>query len=230
MTIRIAIVEDDARIAELHRRYVERLENFDVVGIAHTLDEARDLVELVEPDLILLDIYFPSGTGFELLRQLRARNSSTDVILISAAKEIEALKEALRGGVYDFIIKPLVFDRLQETLNRYEQQVHRLRGLDSICQADVDSLLPKAGAPAGAATGNQTRLPKGIDRLTLDKVRDLFTDAGLIITAEEAGRQIGASRTTARRYLEYLVTEGELIADVLYGNVGRPERQYRRYA
>lgn len=44
--------------------------------------------------------------------------------------------------------------------------------------------------------------------------------------AEDMGAEMGASRTTARRYLEYLVGTGELSAEVAYGSVGRPERQY----
>ncbi|MCP3689586.1 MAG: two-component system response regulator, partial [Gammaproteobacteria bacterium] len=44
--------------------------------------------------------------------------------------------------------------------------------------------------------------------------------------AEQVGQSIGASRTTARRYLEYLVSNSELKVDVSYGGVGRPERHY----
>ena len=49
----------------------------------------------------------------------------------------------------------------------------------------------------------------------------------LALSAEQVGEAIGSSRTTARRYLEYLVGTQELVADVHYGSVGRPERQYR---
>ena len=50
------------------------------------------------------------------------------------------------------------------------------------------------------------------------------SDVILITAAKEV--EMGASRTTARRYLEYLVGTGELSAEVAYGSVGRPERQY----
>ena len=68
-------------------------------------------------------------------------------------------------------------------------------------------------------------MPKGIDALTLDKVRDLIARGGQW-SAEDMGLEMGASRTTARRYLEYLVGTGELTAEVSYGSVGRPERRY----
>lgn len=70
-----------------------------------------------------------------------------------------------------------------------------------------------------------SRLPKGIDGVTLEKVRQLFVNKNQL-TADQAGELIGASRTTARRYLESLISSGELSADLSYGSVGRPERTY----
>jgi len=79
---------------------------------------------------------------------------------------------------------------------------------------------------AKARQGTEQRLPKGIDALTLDKIRAVMAK-GSHLSAEDVGGAIGASRTTARRYLEYLVGTEELSAEVTYGSVGRPERRYR---
>ncbi len=221
--IRLLIVEDDHKIAEIQRRFVERLENVELCGIAHTLADARDLVDVMEPELILLDVYFPDGNGLELLRELRARDSRSDVILITAAKEVETLRSALRGGVFDYILKPLVFERLQEAVNRYREHLDKLSALNQLAQKEVDALLPRGSQDTDHP--RQERLPKGIDGLTLDKIRDVIAHGGHW-SAEEMGAEMGASRTTARRYLEYLVGTGELSAEVSYGSVGRPERRY----
>src|SRR5690606_21554676 len=71
---------------------------------------------------------------------------------------------------------------------------------------------PMGGGPGG---------PQGIDPLTLEKVVSVLRASpppGM--TAEETGQAIGASRSTARRYLEYLVSVGGAVADVSYGSVG----------
>lgn len=222
-TIRLLIAEDDRKIAEIQRRFVERLEDVELCGIAHTLADARDLVDVMAPDLILLDVYFPDGNGLDLLRELRARDSGSDVILITAAKEVDTLRSALRGGVFDYILKPLVFERLQEAVSRYREHLAHLSGLNQLAQKEVDALLPRGSAEESA--NRDDRLPKGIDALTLDKIRDVVA-AGGQWSAEEVGAAMGASRTTARRYLEYLVGTGELSAEVTYGSVGRPERRY----
>ena len=224
--IRVLIVEDDPKIAEIHRRFTEKVEGFEVVGVANSLAEAEELVEVLEPTLVLLDIYFPDGNGTDLLWKIRARQQPTDLILITAAKEVRPLQEAIRGGAFDYIIKPVVFSRFQDALERYREARRRLSVATSLEQQDVDRLLnPQPSAPAG-----ETRHPKGIDAITLDKVRKIFAaiPAGGSLSAEETGHQAGMSRSTARRYLEYLIESGWLVADLIYGSVGRPERRYFR--
>lgn len=226
-TIKVVIAEDDTQIAEIQKRFLDRVAGFELVGIAHDIKEAEDLIDVLKPDLLLLDVQFPSGTGLQLLRTLRAQNNQVDIILITASKEVDTLREALRGGIFDYILKPLVFDRLKETLNNYQEQVHKLKNIQSIDQADVDKVLPrKAGSETAAH--KEVRLPKGIDALTLKKIREIFADSANAsdMSAEEVGECIGASRTTARRYLEYLVSVNELEAEINYGTVGRPERKY----
>lgn len=175
------------------------------------IEDDRDLIEVMSPDLILLDVYLPDGNGLDLLRELRAQDSSIDIILITAAKEVETLRSALRGGVFDYILKPLVFERLEEAVNRYKQHLRQLSGLNQLAQKAVDALLPRSPVEDGQTTGEE-RLPKGIDSITLDKIRDVIL-SGDQWTAEEVGNAMGASRTTARRYLEYLVGHGELTAE-----------------
>ncbi len=223
--IRVIIAEDDRQIAAIQQRFLERIEGFELVGMAHGLEEAEDLVEIMQPDLILLDVQFPTGTGLDLLRKLRADNSSIDVILVTAAKEVDTLREALHGGVFDFILKPLVFERLQETLHNYRQHLNKLQALQSLDQQNVDTMLPRGQVPK--ASQQPQRLPKGIDSITLDKIRQVLQDKDIALNASEVGDYINASRTTARRYLEYMVSSDELHAEVSYGSVGRPERKYR---
>lgn len=225
MDIHVVIAEDDPRIAEIQKRFLERIPGFQLVGIAHGLQETRDLVEILQPQLLLLDVHFPTGTGLELLQEIRSRHTNIDVILVTAAKEVNTLREALHCGVFDYILKPLVFERLTESLENYQRHLNRLSSLESLAQQDVDTLLPRS--QPGPHSSDQTRLPKGIDVLTLDKVRVVISTADRDYSAEEVGREIGASRATARRYLEYLISTHEVVAAVSYGTVGRPERRYQ---
>lgn len=218
------IVEDDPKIAEIQRIFTQKIEGYTVVGIAHSIEEAKEIIPVLEPDLILLDIFFPDGDGISLLWDIRAQYRKTDVVLITAAKEVEFFEEAMRGGVFDYILKPLVFNRFASTLEKYKMQRSKLTGIQELNQQDVDKLLHKSTR----RKEEKAELPKGIDPITLEKITGLMKQIGPDgISAERAGTKIGVSRTTSRRYLEYLVASGSLAADLDYGSQGRPERLYR---
>ncbi|AEV19542.1 response regulator [Geobacillus sp. G4] len=225
--IRVLIIEDDRRIAEINRRFVEKVNGYEVVGIATNAEEARELTEVLQPDVLLLDVYFPDMNGLSFLKWVRERFSNIDIIMITAAREVDALKQALHGGVFDYIIKPIMFDRFAETLHRYKEYYDKMqqwmKEKEWIDQEDVDKLIGRE-----APVRDQPMLPKGIQPLTLEKVLMVVKRCQDGVTAEEVGRQIGTSRTTARRYLEYLVSTGQVLADIVYGSVGRPERIYKK--
>lgn len=223
MTTRVLIIEDDVAIAQLHHKYLNQMGGFDVVGIATSQAEAEMQLEVLQPDLVLLDVYLPDGTGLDILQWVRSRNACCDVILITAARDVETLQQAMRGGVVDYLLKPVMFPRLEAALKKYLARQVELGKVADLDQGLVDKMLTSSSQQDTSAS----RLPKGIDGVTLDKIRHLF-NASVSLTADEAGEKIGASRTTARRYLEYLIGSGELEADVRYGSVGRPERSYKK--
>ena len=225
--IRTIIAEDDPRIAEIQHRFLEKLEAFEAIGLAHNLEDCREMIDILQPDLVLLDIHFPDGNGLEFLKSLRDENLNIDVILVTAARDVESVKSAMHGGVFDYIVKPLEFSRMRDSLTRYRDHFELLNALDTVEQSDIDGLLPRAKTDAPANRTGKS-LPKGIDALTLNKVRDLFQASSDSQGAEKVGQKIGVSRTTARRYLEFLVSTSELVVDVSYGGVGRPERHYHR--
>lgn len=226
--IEVLIIEDDLRIAEIQQRFIEQIQGFQVVGIAASYIEARTLIDILKPDLLLLDVYFPDMNGLDLLKETKQLEKHTDVIMITATKELDKVQEAISIGVFDYMIKPVVFDRFKQALQRYQEFHKKLYILGKentlITQQEVDSLLRKEVE----VTSNIDRsmLPKGIDPLTLEKVLEVLRKVGAGLTAESVAKEIGVSRTTARRYLEHLVSIEQIEADLAYGTVGRPERVY----
>ncbi|PGM57601.1 response regulator [Bacillus sp. AFS053548] len=224
--IEVLIVEDDSRIAEIHQRFIERIEGFSVIGIATNYQEAVDLIEIIKPQLVLLDVYFPDMNGLDFLQWMKKNSILADVIMITASKEIDSVNKALHYGVFDFIIKPVIFDRFKKSLIRYVNYSNKVQSLQSksayLTQEEIDGLIGKNNS----IVEEQSIYPKGIDKLTLDKVLFAIKEVHNGMTAENIGLEIGVSRTTARRYLEYLVSEGKVLADLAYGTIGRPERVY----
>ncbi|WP_254457063.1 response regulator [Brevibacillus sp. HB2.2] len=213
------------RIIDINKRFVSKIEGFEVIATATNGTDAKELLSCTRPQLVLLDVYLPDMLGTELVWHIRQHYREVDVIMITAAKEMEMVQEALRGGVYDYIVKPLVFERFRERLESYRKHVIRTREAVEIDQEVIDQMLTRRLV---APKNRDVLAPKGIDLLTLEKVIEAIRQTGdKGVSAEEIGREIGTSRTTARRYLEYLVLEKKARADLIYGTVGRPERKYR---
>jgi two-component system, CitB family, response regulator len=225
--IEVLIVEDDRRIAEIQKRFLDLMDGFQPVGVAASYIEAKTLMEVLQPNLILLDVYFPDMDGLELLKETKLQTKQIDVIMITAAKEIDKVQSAISLGVFDYIIKPVIFDRFKQSLQRYQDYHRKLIKLSKenvhISQQEVDKLLWKENE---SSTNKRVYLPKGIDPLTLVKVVEVLGKVKTGLTAETVAKEVGVSRTTARRYLEHLVSIEKIEADLSYGTVGRPERVY----
>jgi two-component system, CitB family, response regulator CitT len=222
----VLIIEDDFRIAEIHRAFIEQSEGFRVVGMARSGAEARTLLTDVGEavDLVLLDAYLPDVEGLELLWLLRRDHRHVDVVMVTAAREVETIGEALRGGVFDYLIKPAEASRMAQMLARFRRERAALAARGEMSQEELDRVLARVQPEAG---GSRRQLPKGIDRLTLRAVVAALEEARAPLAAMQVARAMGASRSTARRYLEFLVSVQVMEAELGYGDVGRPERRYR---
>ena len=221
--ITVMIVEDDLKIIDIHKMFINKIDGFEVVGVADDIEDASEMIEILKPDLILLDLFFPKGNGMDLAHNIRINKQSSDIILITAAQEMESLRDALRVGIFDFIIKPVIFSRFEESLLRYKAYKESVSKNIILEQEFVDKYFIKDVRKTTYADD----IPKGIDIVTLKKIKEIFLDVDVAgLSAIEVGKKVGSSRSTARRYLEYLVSIDYLYTDHDYGIVGRPVRKY----
>ncbi|HBV77918.1 MULTISPECIES: response regulator [Vibrio] len=222
--IDVLIVEDDARIAQIHSQILRQTQHFNPVGIAETIQMARTMVKVYKPNLIILDNYLPDGTGIDLFREIIADKSAhkIEVVLITASDEIETVKTAMKLGCFDYLLKPVSYERLQETLNRYLALNNAMKAYENLEQRHIDELFN-----IQLRDKHQQLLPKGIESITLEKIKRVFSqNIGVKYTVDQISQEIGIGKTTARRYLEYCSANGLLTAENQYGKVGRPERVY----
>ncbi|MGG3573537.1 response regulator [Bacillus gobiensis] len=219
--LNVVIAEDDFRIAAIHEKYLSQMEGFALKGKALNAKETIELLSRFKVDLLLLDLYMPDELGTKILPDIRKDYPKTDIIVITAATETALLKDALRSGVFHYLIKPVSSEKFAQVMGEYKKKKQFIDSKTEINQADLDLYF---------GTQNQEErksyLPTGINSITLEKVKRVLKGTEEGITAEEIGEKMGVSRTTSRRYVEYLVSLGEAKAELEYGIIGRPERRY----
>jgi response regulator of citrate/malate metabolism len=222
--IGVLIVDDDFMVAKVHAGFVSALEGFEVVGTASSGVQALAEIDRLRPDLVLLDVYLPDMTGLEVLRKLRAGGSPVDVIVISAARDVDSIRSALHGGVLHYLVKP--FDRraFEARLRDYAALRGELEELGEAAQPDVDRMF---GMSRGGPQPSAVQTPKGIAPETLELVRRTLEEVGPDgLSASECSERTGLARVSARRYLEQLVAQQEADVRQRYGTAGRPERRF----
>jgi len=99
----ILIVDDDNRIRELIKEYLE--DNDFIVSTANDAEEASEKIKLIDFEIIVLDIMMPGESGLTLTKKLR-KNISTPIILLTAKGEVDDRIIGLESGADDYLVKP----------------------------------------------------------------------------------------------------------------------------
>lgn len=217
------VVEDEALVAEANAVYLQRL-GLAVAGIARSgRDALRLLAAHPEIDLVVLDMNLPDGHGLELLRRIRAAGHRADVIAVTAARDVDVVRQAVAQGVVGYVIKPFTFAAFKIKIEQFLAYRDRLDAQQAeLGQSDVDAMI----ATLRPALSSQS-LPKGLTVEMLGRITAVL-QRGPALSAGEVAEQIGSSRVTARRYLEYLADAALAERRTTHeGRAGRPEVHYR---
>ncbi|MBG6185082.1 response regulator of citrate/malate metabolism [Arthrobacter sp. CAN_A214] len=241
--IRVLVVEDDPIAADAHAEYVRRLDGFTLAGVARTGAEAMAFLSPVsrgaagggQPvdlpptgsstgvDLILLDMNLPDAHGLDIIRRIRGLGLPTDVIAITAVRDLQVVRSAISSGIVQYLIKPFTYSAFSEKLTSYEGFRKNLTGqAASTTQSEVDHALAALRPAASRAF-----LPKGLSEETLRAVVQHLKELTEPTSALEIAESLNLSRVTARRYLEYLAEQESARRTPRYGTRGRPEFEYR---
>lgn len=109
------VVDDEADAAETMAALISS-EGF-TVGTAGSLRDARRQLSLQEPDIVLLDLMLPDGSGMQLFDEAKAL-ANTEVVLITGHASLETSIQALRLGAADYLVKPINMKHLSGILSR----------------------------------------------------------------------------------------------------------------
>ena len=219
-TLRILVVDDVAAVAALHARCVQTHPQCEVVGTAASGPDAVAAIRALQPDLVLLDVHLPGFSGIDVLRAVRADAgiAQPEVIAVTAARDVETVREARILGARHYLVKPFSADdlhaRIEDVLT---ERAVATAGAGSLDQSAVDAVMRPAG---------RRSLSKGLTTQTQHLMRGALRELGTA-SAAEVGERVGLSRVSCRRYLEHIADEGGAERSLDYSTAGRPSTRYR---
>jgi two-component system, OmpR family, copper resistance phosphate regulon response regulator CusR len=112
--MRILVIEDDRKVASFIQGGLEQ-EGY-AVDLLHEGSTAGDQARVVDYDAVVLDVMLPGRSGFQVLRDIRARKASLPVLILTAKDSVEERVAGLDAGADDYMVKPFALAELSARL------------------------------------------------------------------------------------------------------------------
>lgn len=183
---------------EVVRRGVHELlaaeEDIQVVGEASTAEEALVRIPTTAPDVAVLDVRLPDGSGVEVCREVRSRNENIKCLMLTSFADDEALFDAIMAGASGYVLKAI---RGQELLSAVREVAAGKSLLDPDATARVLERLRGGGRTAGDA-----RLASLTDQER--KILDLIGEG---LTNRAIGERLHLAEKTIKNYVSGLLAK-----------------------
>lgn len=180
--IRIVLAEDQTLLLGALASLLDLEPDIEVIGRATTGDEARQLIESSQPDLVLTDIEMPGSTGLDLAEWVRLNSPDTTVAILTTFARPGYLRRALEAGVRGYLLKETPADKLANDIRRIQAG-----------QRVID--------PELALTAFDSK-----DPLT-DRERQVLKLAGEGLSNGDIGRRLHLADGTVRNYLSEAISK-----------------------
>lgn len=181
MNGKLLLVEDQTLFRKGLRKMIEDHSlGWTVVGEAENGHEALELIEALQPNLVLTDIRMPGMDGIELAEQIYKQHSETDVIILTGYDDFKYAQMAIRFGVIDFLLKPCNDRTLMEVLHKAHERLESVLRERQEREADLrmkeEALLRALLLRLPVARGEEHRMKSWVagKRLLFIAVKDYF--------------------------------------------------------
>jgi DNA-binding NarL/FixJ family response regulator len=181
---KVLLVDDHDLIRQGLRRAFERSEDFTVVGEASSIAEGLALTAQTEPDVVIMDIRLPDGSGLEAVKRLRATNAALGIVVLTMYAGDEHLFGALEAGASAFVPKDALADEVVAAAR------HAAASPDAFSAADLASAMKRRLTPQGPSVSPRER-----------EVLGLLAD-GLAVA--QIARTLYISESTAKTHISKL--------------------------
>ncbi|KAA0235835.1 MAG: DNA-binding transcriptional activator DevR/DosR [Acidimicrobiales bacterium] len=192
MTIRVFLLDDHEVVRRGLRQLLESDEELEVVGEAATAEEAVGRIPATSPDVAVLDVQLPDGTGVEVCRDVRSKNPELAVLMLTSFDDDKALFDSIMAGAAGYVLKQIKGNELIEAIKA-------VAGGRSLLDPEVTQLV-------------LDRLRKGesedalVAQLTPQE-RNIFDLIGEGLTNKQIGERMYLAEKTVKNYVSNVLAK-----------------------
>ncbi|ASK63249.1 sporulation transcription factor Spo0A [Virgibacillus phasianinus] len=158
--ISVCLVDDNKELVQVMEEYFDGLDEIEVIGTAHNGRDCLEMLNEMDPDVLILDIIMPHIDGLAVLQSIRGaeRNKYPNVIMLTAFGQEEVMKKAVDLGASYFILKPFDLDNLADQIRQVQGRssqpaqskgLHNKKGKQKKdLEANITNIIHEIGVPA----------------------------------------------------------------------------------
>lgn len=188
----VTVVEDHGMVRELLVRMFATESGFQVSGAAGSIAEAQALVESERPDLVVLDIVLPDGSGIEWARSLKSLHPEIKILFLTAFHEEDKLLEAINTGAEGYVVKTSSCERLLSAVRSVASGEHVF---DPAIAAPILERMAKIRSTLGGGAMSTSF------RNLSAREREIATLASSGLTNKEIAETVAVSVNTVKTHL-----------------------------
>lgn len=219
---KVILVEDDSLVMSINSCYLLHNKNIKIVGQFKNGKQALEFLEFNDVDLALVDYYMPVMDGREFINKCYEKKIDLDIIMITSANGVKEVNELLNFRVFDYILKPFTMERFQCAIDNWVIRKNILRSQFTLNQKDIDNVI------SNRFMFEHNILEKGLNEQTLMKIDGFLAKCNQYLSSSEIADQIGLSRITVRKYMNYLLETKQVESKIDYFTGGRPSIRYKK--
>jgi DNA-binding NarL/FixJ family response regulator len=194
MVTRVLIVDDHEVVREGLRALLSRRDGMEVVGMAETVSEAVATAAKMEPDVVVMDVRLPDGSGIEACRDIREARPDTKVIMLTSYADEEAVFASILAGAAGYVLKQTRGSVLADAI------AAAARGESLLDSAVTQKVLDRM------RTANERKQDDPLDALTDQehKILALIADGK---TNKEIAKEVFLSDKTVKNYVSSILNK-----------------------
>jgi two-component system, NarL family, response regulator DevR len=197
MTLRVLLVDDHEVVRVGVRALIERHPDMEVIGEASTVREAIEGTERLRPDVVLLDVRLPGGSGVDACREIKNRWPETKIIMLTSFAEDETILDAIACGAEGYVLKQIGSAQLIEALEKVGS------GQCLLDPAVTSRVL------AQVRQARQWELAQAFAGLNRQEL-EILARVAEGLTNREIGAQLALSEKTVRNYVSAILSKLDL--------------------